>query len=62
MIRILQVDMPSETLCERIVANLASQREPELSAIHIVRDARDLNPAMPRFVTAFIETQFASQP
>ena len=62
MIRILQVDMPSETLRERIEANLASQREPELAAIHIVRDARDMNSAMPRFVTAFIEAQFASQP
>lgn len=62
MIRILRVDMPSETLRERIVANLAGQREPELAAIHIVRDARDMNSAMPRFVTAFIEAQFASQP
>ena len=36
--------------------------EPELSAIHLVRGTRDLTPAMPRFVTAFIEAQFASQP
>ena len=62
IIRMLRVDMPGEALRERIVANLASQHEPELSAIHIVRDARDLNPAMPRFVTAFLEAQFASQP
>jgi 8-oxo-dGTP pyrophosphatase MutT (NUDIX family) len=62
IIRMLWVDMPGEALRERIVANLASQHEPELSAIHIVRDARDLNPAMPRFVTAFLEAQFASQP
>jgi 8-oxo-dGTP pyrophosphatase MutT (NUDIX family) len=62
MIRLLRVDMPGEALRDRIVANLASQREPELSAIHVVRDARDLSPAMPRFVTAFIEAQFASQP
>jgi hypothetical protein len=53
--------MPGEALRERIVANLASQREPELSGIHIVRDARDLNAAMPRFVVAFLEAQFASQ-
>jgi 8-oxo-dGTP pyrophosphatase MutT (NUDIX family) len=62
MIRILRVDVPGEALREQIVANLASQREPELAAIHIVRNARDLNPAMPRFVTAFIEAQLASQP
>lgn len=59
MIRILQVNMPGEALRERIMANLASQREPELAAIHVVRNARDLSPAMPRFVTTFLEQQFA---
>ena len=54
--------MPGEALRARIEANLASQHQPELSAIHLVRGARDLTPAMPRFVTAFIEAQFASQP
>ncbi|WKA27332.1 NUDIX hydrolase [Bradyrhizobium roseum] len=59
MIRILRVDMPGEALRARIVANLASQREPELSAIHIVRGRGDLTAAMPRFVTAFLERQFS---
>lgn len=59
MIRMLRVDMPAEALRERIVANLAGQREPELSAIHIVRGRGDLTAAMPRFVTAFLERQFA---
>jgi 8-oxo-dGTP pyrophosphatase MutT (NUDIX family) len=62
MFRILRVDMPGEALRERITANLASQHEPELAAIHIVRSVSDLTSAMPRFVTAFIEAQFASQP
>jgi 8-oxo-dGTP pyrophosphatase MutT (NUDIX family) len=62
MIRMLRVDMPGEALRERIVANLASQREPELSAIHVVRGVSDLTSAMPRFVTAFLEAQFASLP
>ena len=62
MIRILHVDMPGDALRARIEANLALQRSPELSAIHLVRGARDLTSAMPRFVTAFIEAQFASQP
>jgi 8-oxo-dGTP pyrophosphatase MutT (NUDIX family) len=61
MFRLLRVDMPGEALRERIEHNLASQRDPELSGIHIVRDARDLNAAMPRFVVAFLEAQFASQ-
>lgn len=58
MIRLLHVDMPSESLRARIESNLALQRQPELSAIHLVRNASDLRPSMPRFVTAFIETQF----
>lgn len=62
MIRILHVDMPGDALRGRIEGNLALQRSPELSAIHLVRGTRDLNSAMPRFVTAFIEAQFASQP
>ncbi|MEH2507089.1 8-oxo-dGTP pyrophosphatase MutT (NUDIX family) [Bradyrhizobium sp. AZCC 1578] len=62
MIRVLRVDMPGDALRERIERNLASQRQPELSAIHVVRSARDLNSAMPRFVTAFIEAQLASRP
>ena len=62
MIRILRVDMPGEALRARIEATLALQRQPELSTIHLVRGARDLNSAMPRFVTAFIEAQLASQP
>jgi 8-oxo-dGTP pyrophosphatase MutT (NUDIX family) len=59
MIRMLRVDMRGEALRERIVANLAGQREPELSAIHLVRGRGDLTAAMPRFVTAFLERQFA---
>ena len=62
MFRLLRVDMTGEALRARIERNLALQREPELSGIHLVRTARDLNAAMPRFVTAFLEAQFASQP
>jgi 8-oxo-dGTP pyrophosphatase MutT (NUDIX family) len=62
MIRILDVDMPGEALRARIEANLARQREPELTAIHLVRSPADLTAAMPIFVTAFIEEQFAILP
>jgi len=58
----LRVDMPGDAVRDRIERNLAAQRQPELSAIHLVRGAGDLNSAMPRFVTAFIEAQLASQP
>ena len=57
MIRTLDVDMPGEALRARIEANLARQTEPELSAIHLVRERADLSRAMPRFVTAWLEAQ-----
>jgi 8-oxo-dGTP pyrophosphatase MutT (NUDIX family) len=60
LIRILNVAMPADTLRARIEANLARQQQPELSAIHLVRARADISPAMPRFVAAFIERQFAS--
>lgn len=60
MIRILHVDASAEAVRRRIEANLARQREPELCAIHLVRDVGDLTAAMPRFVTAFIEAQFSA--
>jgi 8-oxo-dGTP pyrophosphatase MutT (NUDIX family) len=59
MIRILDVALTGEALRARIEANLASQQQPELAAIHLVRETSDLTAAMPRFVTAFIEAQFA---
>ena len=60
MIRILRVDMPGETLRARIEAALARQHQPELAAIHLVRQTRDLTAAMPRFVTAFLEAQLSA--
>jgi 8-oxo-dGTP pyrophosphatase MutT (NUDIX family) len=59
MIRILRVDMPAEVLRERIEGNLARQNRPELCAVHLVRAISDLSPAMPRFVTVFLESHFA---
>src|SRR3954449_8307304 len=61
MIRMLRIDMPADAVRDRIVANLAAQHQPELSAIYLVRGVRDLTSAMPRFVAAFLEAQFASQ-
>jgi 8-oxo-dGTP pyrophosphatase MutT (NUDIX family) len=60
IIRILDVEMSGEALRRKILANLAEHTLPELSAIHLVRGPADLTPAMPRFVTAFIEAQAAS--
>ena len=61
MIQIINLDMPGDVARARIEANLAREAEPELSAIHLVRGMSDLTPTMPRFVTAFVEQQFASR-
>lgn len=60
MIRLLRIALPGETVRERIERNLAAQDQPELSRIHLVRGTLDLTPTMPRFVTAFLEAQFAA--
>jgi 8-oxo-dGTP pyrophosphatase MutT (NUDIX family) len=60
MIKILDVAMPGDALRARIEANLARQTQPELAAIHLVRGGSDFTPAMPRFVTAFVERQLAT--
>lgn len=59
LIQILDLDMPGTVARARIEASLANEAEPELSAIHLVRGVSDLTPSMPRFVTAFVEQQFA---
>jgi 8-oxo-dGTP pyrophosphatase MutT (NUDIX family) len=59
-IRILEVNMPGEVLRATIEANLVKHVSPELAAIHLVRGPADFTPAMPRFVTAFIEAQAVS--
>ncbi|MCK1720636.1 NUDIX hydrolase [Bradyrhizobium sp. 141] len=61
MMQVLNLDMPGDQARALIEANLAREDEPELSAIHLVRGMSDLTPTMPRFVTAFIEQQFASR-
>jgi 8-oxo-dGTP pyrophosphatase MutT (NUDIX family) len=60
IIRVLHVDLPGEGLREKIEANLARQRHPELSAVHLVRRRADFTAAMPRFVTAFLEAQLSN--
>lgn len=60
LVRTLHSDLSGEALRARIEANLATQARPEFSAIHLVRRRSDLTDAMPRFVTALLETQFAN--
>jgi 8-oxo-dGTP pyrophosphatase MutT (NUDIX family) len=60
MIRRLNVDMPGERLRAKIKASLATQHQPELADIHLVRAAGDITGAMQRLVTVFIEAQFSA--
>jgi len=60
LIRVLHVDVPGEAMRARILANLARQARPELSAIHLVRNRSELSAAMPRFITAFMEHELSS--
>jgi 8-oxo-dGTP pyrophosphatase MutT (NUDIX family) len=59
IIKVLDVELPGEALRARIEANLATHALPELSAIHLVRGPADFTPAMPGYVTAFIEAQLS---
>jgi 8-oxo-dGTP pyrophosphatase MutT (NUDIX family) len=61
MMRVLDVAMPGEALRDRVEANLATQSERELSAMHLVQSIDDFTPAMPVFVTAFIAAQLAAR-
>ena len=57
LMKIVQAREPAEMLRERIRGFLASQQQPELSGIHIVRGEHDLSPRMPAYVTAFLRSR-----
>ncbi len=57
-IKTLRSRESAEALRARILTHLASEQEPELSDIRIVRGPADFDPAMPRFVTAFLRYHF----
>lgn len=59
MIRVLDVTLSGEVLRQRIEANLASQSDPELARVHLVRGAADFTSNMPRFIVAYLEQQFS---
>jgi len=58
-IKVLHSREDADTLRGRILENLARERQPELADIRIVRGPIDFDPAMPRFVTAFLARWFA---
>jgi 8-oxo-dGTP pyrophosphatase MutT (NUDIX family) len=58
-LKLLRSAETAEALRARILAYLATEKQPELADIRIVRGPADFDPAMPRFVTAFLEKYFA---
>jgi hypothetical protein len=58
-VKTLRSGEPAEALRARMLAHLASEQKPEFCAIHIVRGQQDYSPAMPPFVTAWLDAFFA---
>jgi 8-oxo-dGTP pyrophosphatase MutT (NUDIX family) len=58
-IKVLRSGESAEALRARVLDHLARERQPELADIRIVRGPADSDPAMPRFVTAFLAQRFA---
>jgi 8-oxo-dGTP pyrophosphatase MutT (NUDIX family) len=52
---------PGEALRQRVLSFLSAQKQPELSDVLLVRKLADLSPAMPPFVTAFLEHRLSSR-
>ena len=57
-IKTLRSRESAETLRARMEAHLAAEAQPEVSEVRIVRGPADFDPAMPRFVTAFLQYHF----
>lgn len=61
-LRMVTLPVPAEEGVKRIRANIAAQREPELSDLRIVRGAGDVNPQeMPVFMRSFFEWFFTQE-
>jgi 8-oxo-dGTP pyrophosphatase MutT (NUDIX family) len=54
LVRQVVAPQDAEVLRARIVRHLAHEHAPEFVGIRIVRSARDLDPSMPGFVTAYL--------
>ena len=59
LMKLMQSPEQAEPLRARIRAFLATQREPELADIRIVRSVADLDTAMPPYVSAFLRSHLA---
>jgi len=58
-IKVLRSSEGAAALRARVLSHLTRERQPELADIRMVRDLADVDAAMPRFVTTFLEQRFA---
>ena len=58
-VKLFRAHEPAEVLRTRALDHIARERKPELCDIRIVRAQTDVDPAMPRFVTAFLAQHFS---
>jgi 8-oxo-dGTP pyrophosphatase MutT (NUDIX family) len=58
LIKVARTGEGATALRARILDYLARQRQPELADIRLVRGPADLDPAMPAFMTAFLESRW----
>jgi 8-oxo-dGTP pyrophosphatase MutT (NUDIX family) len=54
LLKILRIGQDAHEVRSRIMEHIAGEERPELVDIRILRSAADFDPAMPRFVTAFL--------
>jgi 8-oxo-dGTP pyrophosphatase MutT (NUDIX family) len=54
-VKVLRAPLDAAALKARVAAHLARENEPELRALHMVRDSAGLTAAMPDFVHALFE-------
>ncbi|HWE79098.1 MAG TPA: NUDIX hydrolase [Pseudolabrys sp.] len=60
-IKTLRSRLSAEQLRTNMLAHLATEAQPELADIRIVHGPADYDPAMPAFVTAFLEAYFSGR-
>jgi 8-oxo-dGTP pyrophosphatase MutT (NUDIX family) len=54
IVQLLELKERAAVVKRRILNRIAHEQQPEFSDVHLVRDAADITPAMPRYVAAFI--------
>jgi 8-oxo-dGTP pyrophosphatase MutT (NUDIX family) len=61
IVQVLELKARAPQVKDKILANLARETLPEFSAVHLIRDAGDITPTMPRYVAAFIREMTAQR-